>query len=222
MDKRTPGSQESPWMPFETRRRARDEKREAVLRMAMHLFFKQGYHRTTLDEVAERLNITKPALYNYFRSKDAILFEGWSQGRELIDECVVEIEAGGGSGLLRLRRLVHAYAKITTSPYGATLAWFQPHDLPDKNRKIVRDAKKRIDLVFRRFIIEGMADGSIGPCDPKLTVFVIAGSLNWIAQWYKPEGAFSPEEIADEFTARLTDGLARKELRKPKRRSAKR
>ena len=67
-------------MPFESRRRARDEKREAVLRTAVQLFLEQGYHRTTLNEVAERLNITKPALYNYFRSKDEILFECWAIG----------------------------------------------------------------------------------------------------------------------------------------------
>ena len=36
---------QSPWMPFESRRRARDEKREAVLRTAVALFLEQGYHR---------------------------------------------------------------------------------------------------------------------------------------------------------------------------------
>ncbi len=51
-------------MPFESRRRARDEKREAVLRTAVQLFLEQGYHRVTLNNVAVRLNITKPALYN--------------------------------------------------------------------------------------------------------------------------------------------------------------
>ena len=49
---------QSPWMPFESRRRARDEKREAVLRTAVQLFLEQGYHGTTLNDVAERLNIT--------------------------------------------------------------------------------------------------------------------------------------------------------------------
>ena len=61
MDADTPTSGASPWMPFESRRRARDEKREAVLRTAVQLFLEQGYHRATLNEVAERLNITKPA-----------------------------------------------------------------------------------------------------------------------------------------------------------------
>ena len=86
MDAIRPSSDSSPWMPFESRRRARDEKREAVLRTAVQLFLEQGYHRATLNEVAERLNITKPALYNYFRGKEEILFECWALGQERVDD----------------------------------------------------------------------------------------------------------------------------------------
>ena len=59
MDARSPANHQSPWLPFETRRRARDEKREAVLRTAVALFLEQGYHRTTLNDVAERLNLVR-------------------------------------------------------------------------------------------------------------------------------------------------------------------
>ena len=62
MDARDPASDSSPWMPFESRRRARDEKRDAVLRTAVQLFLEQGYHRATLNEVAERLNISMPTV----------------------------------------------------------------------------------------------------------------------------------------------------------------
>ena len=54
----------------------------------------------------------------------------------------------------------------------------------------------------------GIADGSIRPCDPKMTAFAIAGSLNWIGHWFQRDGAMSAEAIADEFTQRLTEGLA--------------
>ena len=99
-------TRQSPWMPFESRRRARDEKREAVLRTAVALFLEQGYHGTTLNHVAERLNITKPALYNYFRGKDDILFECWALGQERVDEFIAEIEGSGGNGLRSEERRV--------------------------------------------------------------------------------------------------------------------
>ena len=198
----------SPWLPFESRRRARDEKREAVLRAAVQLFLEQGYHRVTLNEVAERLNITKPALYNYFRGKDEILFECWSMGAELVDSVITEINGGGGSGLAKLRKLVHAYAALMATDFGASLVRFDLRDLTERNAAVARAAKKRIDATFRRYIAAGTADGSIRPCDPKLAAFAIAGALNWIGHWYRRDGELSPSEIADEFTVRLTEGLA--------------
>ncbi|MGY3610178.1 MULTISPECIES: TetR/AcrR family transcriptional regulator [unclassified Bradyrhizobium] len=208
MDSGSPALPSSPWLPFESRRRARDEKREAVLRTAVQLFLEQGYHRATLNDVAKRLNITKPALYNYFRSKHEILFECWSMGADLVDSVITEINASGGSGLIKLRKLVHAYAELMATDFGASLVRFDLRDLAEKDAGIARAAKKRIDATFRKHISSGIADGSINRCDPKLAAFAIAGALNWIGHWYRRDGTSSPTDIADEFTARLTEGLA--------------
>lgn len=215
MDDRLPSSDNgSPWLPFESRRRARDEKREAVLRMAVRLFLEQGYHRTTLNEVAERLNITKPALYNYFRGKDEILFECWAIGNERVVDCINEIASGGGTGLAKLRKLIVGYAEVMSTDYGKSLVRFDVRDLTDHNRKIVNAAKKRIDRAFRDYIAEGLADGTVRPCDPKLAAFAIAGSLNWIGHWFLPGGPMPADAIAEEFAIRLTEGIARPSMRK--------
>ena len=213
MDTRRPSSDPSPWMPFENRRRARDEKREAVLRTALQSFLEHGYHRATLNDVAERLNITKPALYNYFRGKDEILFDCWAMGQERVDGFIADIDAGGGTGLAKLRKLIRAYAEIMSTDFGASMVRFDVRDLSAKNRKVVGAAKRNIDLTFRGYITEGMADGSIKPCDAKLSAFAIAGSLNWIGHWYRPDGPLPPQAIAEEFAVRLTEGLARRPQR---------
>lgn len=205
---------QSPWTPFESRRRARDEKREAVLRTAVQLFLEQGYHGTTLNDVAERLNITKPALYNYFRGKDEILYECWAIGHERVDDCIAEINAADGTGLAKLRKLIIRYAEVMTTDYGKSLVRFDVRDLTDHNRKLVQASKRKIDRAFRAYIKDGIADGSIGPCDIKLSAFAIAGSLNWIGHWYQPGGALSADEIASEFAIRLTEGLAKRPSRK--------
>ncbi len=65
---------------FENRKRKPELKREAVLLTAAHLFLKQGYRRTSMEDIADRLEITKPALYHYFMSKDDILVGCYSHG----------------------------------------------------------------------------------------------------------------------------------------------
>jgi len=215
MDASSPFSNnDSPWLPFESRRRARDEKREAVLRTAVQLFLEQGYHGTTLNHVAERLNITKPALYNYFRGKDEILYECWAIGAERVYDRIGEIAAAGGSGLAKLRKLIVAYAEMMTTDYGKSLVRFDLRDLSEHNRKVVQASKRKIDRAFRAYIKDGIADGSIKPCDIKLSAFAIAGSLNWIGHWYQPGGPLPAEDIAAEFAIRLTEGLAAKSSRK--------
>jgi AcrR family transcriptional regulator len=194
--------------PFEDRRRARDAKKLAVLRTAAQLFIEVGYHRATLTDVAAHLNITKPALYNYFRSKEEILDECYRLGQELVEASIAEIERAGGDGLTKLRKLIRAYALVMTVDFGMCQVRLDDRELSDEARARVREAKRKDDRAFRTYIREGVSDGSILPCDPKLSAFAIAGSLNWIGHWYRPDGKLSAEAIAEEFAIRLTDGLA--------------
>src|SRR6202161_3032 len=195
-----PPSDPSPWLPFESRRRARDEKREAVLRAAVALFLEQGYHRATLAGVAERLNITKPALYNYFRGKDEILFECWAMGQERVDDLIAGIDAAGGNGLVKLRKLVGAYAEVMATDFGASLVRFDARDLNAKNAEIVRAGKRSIDHTFRGYITPGTSDGSTRRCVARRAASAIAGSLTWIGHWYRSGGPLSPQAIAEQFT----------------------
>jgi AcrR family transcriptional regulator len=50
-----------------------DTMRERILDVALELFIQNGYDGTSLREVAERLGVTKAALYYHFASKDDIL-----------------------------------------------------------------------------------------------------------------------------------------------------
>src|ERR1700683_5250036 len=54
-------------------RRPRGEMREAILDVAIELFTEQGYEKTSLREIADRLGVTKAALYYHFRSKEDIV-----------------------------------------------------------------------------------------------------------------------------------------------------
>jgi Tetracyclin repressor-like, C-terminal domain len=67
--------------------------------------------------------------------------------------------------------------------------------------------KRYIDSSLQGYIQEGIVDGSIAFCNPKIAAFALAGAINWIGSWYSPEGELRPEEIASEFATLLSDGL---------------
>ena len=66
----------------------RTDTRERIQQVALELFAERGYDKTTLQEVAERLEITRPALYYHFRTKEAILASVVERLGESIDELV--------------------------------------------------------------------------------------------------------------------------------------
>jgi AcrR family transcriptional regulator len=57
------------------RRRPRGVTQERILDVALELFNEQGYDKTSLREIAQRLGVTKAALYYHFARKEDILLE---------------------------------------------------------------------------------------------------------------------------------------------------
>lgn len=192
---------------FANRRRDPATKREAVLKTAAQLFLEKSYGRTSMNDVAERLNITKPALYHYFDNKEVILLECYRLGVGLIEEILNDIADHCGNGLKKVEAFIHSYATVMTVNFGRCVMRLDEGDLTSEARTEVRAYKKKIDRRLRAFIQEGIDDGSIAPCDVKIAAFSIAGALNWICMWYEPNGAMSPEEIAAQFARTLTQGL---------------
>lgn len=207
-------SEPAPWKRLEDRQQDRVVKRRAVLRTAAQLFLERGSHRVSMNEIAEQLNITKPALYNYFSSKDEILTECFRVGNAVAQEDFKVVEAEGGSGLEKLRNFIRIYAEVYTFDYGACMIRLDDRELPEKERTEVRGYKRAIDRQVRGLIQEGIKDGSIIDCDVRLTTFAILGALNWIGQWFQPDGEHTPAEIGAEFSIRLTNGISLENARK--------
>jgi AcrR family transcriptional regulator len=209
------------WKAFSNRRRDPASKREAVLQTAAQLFLEKSYTRTSLNDVAERLNITKPALYHYFHNKEEILLECYRWGSRLIQDILKDISAHCGTGLEKVEAFTYSYANVMTINFGRCVMRLDEGDLSPAAFAEVRSYKRKIDRRLRVFIQEGIADGSIMPCDAKLAAFSIAGALNWICIWYEPEGPLSPEEIATQFARTLTQGLAARRRRNGPRPNSK-
>jgi AcrR family transcriptional regulator len=73
-----------------TVRRSRGITREQILDVALELFNEQGYDKTSLREIAQRLGVTKAALYYHFERKEDLLLELHLRlhdlGRGILDE----------------------------------------------------------------------------------------------------------------------------------------
>ena len=204
----TPAASRSHLTAFVDRRRDPDNKKEAVLRTAVRMFLERGFWRTSLSDVAEKLNITKPALYHYFHNKEEIYLECYRWGISLIQQNLDRIRTQAQSGLEKVAGFIYTYAIVIAGDFGRCVVRQDDRELSDAARAEVRAYKRNVDRCLRSFIQEGIDDGSIRSCDVKLTAFSIAGAVNSLAHWFKPGGTLTAEQVAAGFVKTLTNGIA--------------
>lgn len=198
----------SPWASRGDRAAERAAKRMAVLRTAAAFFNDKGFAATSLDDVAGALQVTKPTIYHYFSSKDEILFECVRLGLEAIRDAATAAQARGGTGRDRLQALMLAYAKVMMQDFGICVSRTADEQLGPESRARFRALKRDIDRIIRDVIAAGMADGSLAQVDARVAGFTIAGALNAIARWYRPDGGMDAETVAQRTVATLIAGLA--------------
>lgn len=179
----------------------------AVLTTAAELFVSQGFHSTKLTDVAERLNITKPAIYYYFESKDAILVECTRAALSATESYFAKEDDAARPGRERLERFMVWFAVSMTMPFGQCLVRVADQDVEPETQKQLTAAKRVIDKRFRQLIEAGIADGSLKPCDAKIAAFTVAGALSWMSHWHRPGGRWSALQAAELVTSLLLRGL---------------
>lgn len=188
-------------------RRNRELKRDAVVRAAAQAFNERGFHNTSLDDVAGALGVTKPTIYYYFGNKEQLLFECFRAGLEPIRSGFEAAERSQAPARERLDDVVRNYARAIASEFGWCMVRAEDHDLGPEFRRQINALKSEIDQGIRRLLKAGIEDGSIEPCDTKMTAFAMAGALNWIAHWYRANQPMSPAEVADAFVKVFETGL---------------
>ena len=114
----------------------------------------------------------------------------------------------GNNGWQRLRNIFVAYAEIMTSDFGRCLILASKNDMSPDSVERLWEGRRRLNGEIKEVIEQGIRDGSIKDCDPKLTSFALFGAFNWIANWYQEDGDLEPSEIGLAFCELFQHGLA--------------
>jgi AcrR family transcriptional regulator len=189
-------------MSSSLREELRAFKRERILEEVLALFWQRGFHGTTLDAVAERLQVTKPFIYQFFRSKEELLLALYERGATQLLDRVAQSLSGEGSPRDRLHAFVHAFALQNIENQAISAVFIQEEKtLPAESLREVRRIQREFDATLTRLIEQGVAAGEFHAPDPRLAALAIAGMVRWIHRWYRAGGRRSGPEIAEEFAA---------------------
>ena len=111
-------------------------RREEILQAAKDLFLEQGYDSTTIRRIADRVGISAPALYLYFRDKEALMLALCDQTFGHLIEAIGEIEKTVADPLQRVRRFGEAYARFGLTHPDEYRLVFLGANIPESVRKV--------------------------------------------------------------------------------------
>ena len=190
-------------------REAVADPRQEILRAAARLFQQQGYDATSMNDVAAALKLSKGGLYHHFQSKDEILFDLMNHAMDITEERVINPVKAIADPEERLRTLLRRHIAVVLSERDReiTVMLHENHPLSPPLRKRINARKKDYVHFLENLISEVQrARGSKGTVTARAAAFAVLGMLNWIYQWYSPEGSLQEESLVQQYTEILFQG----------------
>ena len=184
------------------RLRARyDARRGEVLAAAARLFAERGFHATSMADLVDATGLTAGGLYHYIGSKDALLVAICDELMEPLLERARAIVAAGGTGEEQLRRVVREWTSHVGRNRAHMLVFNQERAVLERGSqwREVRRQRKAFEALLSGVLETGAADGTLAFADPDLALRALLGMVNHTAQWFRPRGRLTAEQVADGY-----------------------
>jgi AcrR family transcriptional regulator len=185
--------------------RKRGRRVQEILRAAAELFGERGYDGVNLEDVAQRLDVTKGSLYYYFASKDELVTAAIETlGREWTERLERLPAAREGSEVDRLRALVREQLDIAVREYpGALGLYLVPRDWPEPQRARIEALRRQHNALFRRVVEEGVAGGAFTVTSTDTALRCMHAAMSQAPDWCHNLKGRALERALDELADTL-------------------
>lgn len=180
------------------------KKKEDILRSASLVISRQGFHNTTLEDIAAELLMTKGSLYYYFKNKEEIIFHCHDL---ILSEAMEQMESIYHEDLLSIKKM----EKAIKTHLGIAIQEKEIFNLIVKPEQIFSEEnieaiiKKRDEYasLFDKILEQGAEREEFKLPNLKMARMIILGATNWVQVWYSPNGGFTKEELQDIYAEYL-------------------
>ena len=185
-------------------------KREAFYRVGAIYFNQKGYKGTSLDEIANSLDVTKGAFYYHIKNKEELLYQCFNRSLDVESRLLNKAGASQANGLKKIELSLRYLFNIQFSEQGPLIRYRALPSLDEQHRKAVLKANKNNSKILGTYIDQGFADGTLRPMDVDIAQNVLSGAVeaspelaNWIADIRSPE-------VSAAYFNLFINGLARR------------
>jgi AcrR family transcriptional regulator len=181
---------------------------ERIRRVATELFYEQGYHGTTMRDIAAGVGIKAGSLYNHFPSKEEILLR-------ICDDTIGALHGGADERLEgiddieeRLRALIVWHVEFHASHrHAARVTDGQLHALDADKRAHVIELRDAYERLLKELLAEGVREGRWVVEDLTVVAIGIATMCTEVDAWYREDGPLTPTQIGEIFAEFNLNGL---------------
>lgn len=188
--------------------RKSNRKREAIIHAAIEVINVKSYALATMSEIAASLDLRDATLYYYFESKQALAYACQIYSLEIFDRLLVEAEHTGTSGFAKLKLFIEGMLH-DAERHGPQLYFGDYSFLADDQRVHVGEWIGRLTKMLEHFLEEGIIDGSVVPCEPRVVVQLLLGMLIWLAKWVPSIEGMTFDRLMDSICVASLNSLAR-------------
>ncbi|MEW6531293.1 MAG: TetR family transcriptional regulator [Thermodesulfobacteriota bacterium] len=181
-------------------------RKKRILALARNLFWQKGYHSVSMRDLAHAYGCQPANLYNYFKTKESILFEVLLEEMEQIIQPIAHIEAEeDGDPVEQLRLIIFGHLNVTLSYRRSAKTLFDVAlgSLSPRDRKVIVSMRDTYDRIIRKVIKRGQERGLFVSCDEKVAGFMIASMITRTRIWFHPGKGLTVAELA-QFIFRFT------------------
>ena len=163
-------------------------KQEAFYKTGSAFFNRKGFKSTSLDEIAEALDVTKGTFYYHIKDKEELLYHCFQRSLSILNNMQELAEKNAGTGLETLRFCSYYLFQIQNSDKGPLIRFNLIPSLSEELKQNVMDGISAISERFGNMIKKGIKDGSIRNIDPFIAeqLFTTAIDISAELQWMRP------------------------------------
>jgi AcrR family transcriptional regulator len=191
-------------------------RKSRILDKAETIFWQKGYQSTTIKDIAGACGCRPANIYNYFASKEDILFgvisDIMSQATDLIRP-LGEDATTSPSELLRqfISKHFGFLAGMKQSIVFITDTGLK--DLTPAHRQAIVELREVYDNTLLKILRRGKATGEFGNIDERVVGYLIPSLIVRSNVWFSPQGRLSVDEVSDIIFHLVYDGIRRRNER---------
>jgi len=188
--------------------RAANSRQAAFCQVGSAFFNRKGFKGTSLDDIAEELEVTKGAFYYNVKDKDDLLRQCFERSLGLIAAIQAEADERGGSGMNELQRCISQLCAVQAGAAGPLIRFNLIPSLSAGHKKDILAGIKTVSDRFGTMIAEGIADGSIREVDPFIAEQVLISAIDLSAELPWMREIKDPIEACRSFFSFYFTGLS--------------